>query len=754
MLARVVRTSCLLAVVASLLVVPSTPAHAATKLRGIDVSKWQGTIAWSKVAGAGIRFAIVRATKGRTYIDPKFQANVAGARANGIVVGAYHRATPSGGANANTVDARAEADHYLDVASPGVGDLIPALDIEETGGLAPPDLVVWVKAWVTRVTNVLGIRPMLYASPNFWTVHMGGSTWFADHGYRLWLAHWNVKTPTVPANDWQGRGWTFWQWTHKPGLPGVTTDLDRDRFAGTKLVTARIAQLTAKPGAGGSVTDITGRLSCGNGASCAALFDPSAIVTLSAEPHPGAVFLRWGGACSGASPTCSVTTLGRKIVTATFGYRLSTTVAGPGGGELSTTPAGITCTTSCSHAFPAGSSVSLTATPDAASEFGEWTGDCAGFDPSACTVTLDRPRSVTASFTDLGPPSATITTPASLGGSVRFAFSEPVRRLDTDNVVLRVTGGVRVAASLTCRGADAGAVSCSNGFVLSARLHPASPLLAGQSYLAVANPTGVAPKIVDRASNPLPKTATTFRAAIDVPEEAAGSSFAWGTRDDARAMGGSYLWGRGKGASATFTFSGPAVTIWTVAGPLFGRARIEIDGRYRTTIDRRRPSFALMARTFTGSGPGAHRLQVRTVAPDTGHPAAVGTGVDGIADATGIRRSPVAAVAGWAAKAQPSAIGGRYVVSGVAGARASFRFRGSAVTITTATGPGFGRAEVWVDGALKRRLDLSAATTTFGVTRTVGGLADRPHTVRVVVVGLPGTKGSGTAVAIDGWTVT
>ncbi len=161
-----------------------------------------------------------------------------------------------------------------------------------------------------------------------------------------------------------------------------------------------------------------------------------------------------------------------------------------------------------------------------------------------------------------------------------------------------------------------------------------------------------------------------------------------------------------------------------------------------------------MARTFTGSGPGAHRLQVRTVAPDTGHPAAVGTGVDGIADATGIRRAPVAVAAGWAAKAQPSAIGGRYVVSGVAGARASFRFRGSAVTITTATGPGFGRAEVWVDGALKRRLDLSAATTTFGVTRTVSGLADRPHTVRVVVVGLPGTKGVGTAVAIDGWTVT
>jgi bacillopeptidase F len=89
----------------------------------------------------------------------------------------------------------------------------------------------------------------------------------------------------------------------------------------------------------------------------------------------------------------------------------------------------------------------------------------------------------------------------------------------------------------------------------------------------------------------------------------------------------------------------------------------------------------------------------------------------------------------------------------VAGARASFRFRSTAVTIITATGPRFGRAEIWVDGTLKRRIDLSAATTTFGVARTVGGLTDRVHTVRIVVLGLPGKAGSGTAVAIDGWTV-
>jgi lysozyme len=753
MTARTARTSCLLAVVASVLVLSPATARAAPTLPGIDVSQWQQTIDWSKVAGAGMRFAIARATKGQHYVDPTFQTNIDGARAEGIVVGAYHRATPSGGANANTTDARAEADHYLEVAFPRVGDLIPALDIEETGGLAPPDLVVWVRTWVTRVTNRLGVKPMLYASPNFWTVNMGNTTWFADHGYRLWLAHWNVSSPTVPANGWQGRGWTFWQWTHKPGLPGVTTDLDRDRFHGTNLVTARIARLTAAPGAGGSVTDLTGRLSCGDGASCAALFDPSAIVTLTATPDPGAVFLRWGGACSGSSPTCSVTTLGKRTVTATFGYPLSASAAGPGGGIVSSSPAAISCASTCSHAFPAGSSVSLTATPDGASEFDTWSGDCVGLDANACTVTLDQPRSVTASFTDLGPPSAAITTPTSLDGAVHIAFSEPVHRLRTDNVLLRTAGGGALTTALTCRGADGTTVSCSKDLVLSARLRPASPLLAGQSYIVLANPDGVTPAIVDRAANPLPKTTASFRAATEVSEEAPGSSFAWGARDDARAIGGSYRWERRVGASITLGFSGSTVTLWTVAGPTFGRARIEIDGGYRTTIDRYRPSFAVVPRTFTGSGRGAHSLQVSIVAPGPGHPGAVGAGADAITDVNGTRRAPAGATARWGAETAGSAAGGRYVASSVAGARASFRFRGRAVTITTATGPRFGRAEIWVDGTLERRIDLSAATTTFGVTRTIGGLADRVHTVRVVVLGQPGKTGSGTAVAIDGWTV-
>jgi GH25 family lysozyme M1 (1,4-beta-N-acetylmuramidase) len=754
--ARLPRVTCLLAMVASVLVVSSTTADAATRLPGIDVSEYQGAIDWSTVATTPTRFVIIRATKGRSYDDPKFATNLAGARSNGLEVGAYHRATPQAHKNgtANLDDARAEADHFLDTADPDAGDIIPALDIEETGGMPPAELVAWVKTWTIRVTNRLGVHPMLYASPNFWRVNMGDSRWFADHGYRLWLAHWNVTKPDVPANDWQGAGWTFWQWTHEPGLPGITGDLDRDRFDSAHLVTAEISRLTVHTGAGGSVSDSTGRLACADGASCDALYDPSAMVTLTATPDPGAVFLSWTGACAaaGSSPTCVATVLGMKNTTATFGYPLTTTIAGPGAGTVTSAPTGIACPTRCFHAFPAGSSISLTAAHDGASEFDSWSGACAGLDPSSCSITMNRPRNVTAAFADLGPPSAVITTPSSLTGPVRIAFSEPVHAVDAKDLFLRVAGETKVPAILRCWNGEGARVSCHDGPVLTAALRASPWLVAGQSYVAIANPNGVSSTIVDRAANPLPTTAEPFRAATDVNEAGPGSTFGWGTRDDARTLGGSYLFERRAGATVTFSFTGSRVTLWTVAGPAMGRTRIEIDGSFRTHLDGARPAFAVVGRTFTDLGHGTHSLAAITLPSTPGHPS--GTGIDAITDANGTRRSPKTTSAGWAPAEAPAATGGRYVLSGIAGAQTTFRFRGTAVSLRSVTGPGSGRAQIWVDGTLVRHLDLSATTTTYGVMRTVSDLEDRVHTVRILVVGKPGTNGSGTAVALDGWVVT
>jgi lysozyme len=741
------------AIACALAFVAAAPAQAATTLPGIDVSEFQHTINWTKVAGAGIRFVVIRATKGQWYEDPSFDANLAGARSNGIVTGAYHRAKaqPDGNGDANLADARKEADFFLTVAAPNAGHLIPALDIEETGGLRPGELVAWVKAWLTRVTNVLGVKPMIYTSPNFWNTAMGSSSWFAEHGYKLWIADWRGNpAPEVPVGNWKGQGWLFWQWTHRPGIPGISTDVDRDVFGGTNLANARIARVRLQTGAGGSASDASGRLVCGRADTCEALFDPQALVSMTATPGPGAVFLSWGGACSsaGGSPQCTLTARNTKEAAATFGYPLTVSEVGNGGGVVTSSPSGVSCPSACSAPYAVGSTVTLQATPDSSSEFDGWGGACAG--TGTCTVTMDGVRAVTASFADLAPPSALITAPTTLIDPVRVTFSEPVHHVTRHNVVL-VRNGAAIDAVIVCRDAVSARVSCEDGDVLTAALHPHDPLVAGQFYVAQIDPTDTGP-VVDRASLPVPFGAVPFRAATEVEQTGAGTSFAWGTRHDPRATGGSYVADHRAGASVSFGFRGPVVTLRSIVGPGFGTARVWIDGRFRGTLDGYAVAFGSNDRTWRRLGHRWHSLTV--AATGTARPRADGTrvGIDALVVDGHTVASPRQIAASWGEIAAVDASGGSYAVADVARARTSFRFRGVGITLGTRVGPSFGRAQLWVDGVLVRRLDLSSATPDV-VTRSVTELDDRVHVVTLVVVGHVGHEGSGVAVAVDGWSV-
>ena len=219
----------------------STSADAvAAPIEGIDVSHWQNTINWTAVAGAGKKFAIIKAsdglvqTDGTLYIDPLFATNHAKAKAAGLWTGAYHFARPDASPN----DAVIEADHFATVANLGAGDLMPALDLEQSGGLSVAALQAWVTSFVDEVTTKVGARPMIYTSPNFWKTYMGDSHALADAGYKtLWIAHWGVTSPTIPANNWGGHGWTFWQYTSDGSVPGITGRVDLDRFNGSDLAT-------------------------------------------------------------------------------------------------------------------------------------------------------------------------------------------------------------------------------------------------------------------------------------------------------------------------------------------------------------------------------------------------------------------------------------------------------------------------------------------------------------------------------------
>ncbi|MEO7118547.1 MAG: glycoside hydrolase family 25 protein [Candidatus Limnocylindrales bacterium] len=202
------------------------------RLDGIDVSHWQGTIGWGKVARDGVEFAIAKATEGTYFVDGQYARNKARSVARGLFFTAYHYARPSGGRS----DAIHEADWFVRHADLGPGNLVPALDLETSGRLGHRALRRWTLAWLGRVEARLGVKPMIYTTPAFWEYYLRDSRAIARQGYQvLWIAHWGANHPRVPARDWNGNSWTYWQWTARGDVNGIRGNVDRNWFSGNDL---------------------------------------------------------------------------------------------------------------------------------------------------------------------------------------------------------------------------------------------------------------------------------------------------------------------------------------------------------------------------------------------------------------------------------------------------------------------------------------------------------------------------------------
>jgi GH25 family lysozyme M1 (1,4-beta-N-acetylmuramidase) len=220
----------------------SAPAQAGTRAMGIDVSRFQGAINWSLVAGSGIRFAFVQASRGsgadctvkpaQCGADPYFAANRLTAESAGIRVGAYHRAFASGATKADArADSLAEANLFIAaVGSLQRGELIPVLDAETPfTGMTSASLRTWIRVFVKRVHKKLGRKPMIYTNASSWSA-TGNTREFAKARYPLWVAEWGVSRPTVPANNWGRRGYWVWQYTSSGSVAGISGRVDMDRL--------------------------------------------------------------------------------------------------------------------------------------------------------------------------------------------------------------------------------------------------------------------------------------------------------------------------------------------------------------------------------------------------------------------------------------------------------------------------------------------------------------------------------------------
>lgn len=162
-------------------------------LHGVDVSAYQPSYDTD-----GLDFVFIKSTEGRSYVNPRLDAQVKQARDAECVVGFYHFLWPG--------DVADQVAYFLSGTPEEEGDLL-AVDWEQTGGgtrASSAEKDRFIRA-VKRERP--GRRVLLYCNRAFWRTH--DTTGYAGDG--LWIADYvSAARPRIEAS------WRIHQYTDDP----------------------------------------------------------------------------------------------------------------------------------------------------------------------------------------------------------------------------------------------------------------------------------------------------------------------------------------------------------------------------------------------------------------------------------------------------------------------------------------------------------------------------------------------------------
>jgi lysozyme len=225
---------------------------------GVDVFDGSGTIDWTTAKGAGVDFAIIKASQGTYDDDSQFAANWSGAKAAGVVRGAYHFLDP-------TESGTAQAQFFLGIVGTlEATDLPPVLDIEcptsndepnsdNCLGQSPPlsgdatgaAITTIMNDWLTAVKTATGKTPIVYSFGSYFAGDGIDTTGLED--YPLYIAYPTTSDCFEFPDPWTAA--TFWQYNQNGTIAGIGSGTDLDYFLGTS------AQLTAFAASGAAPMD-------------------------------------------------------------------------------------------------------------------------------------------------------------------------------------------------------------------------------------------------------------------------------------------------------------------------------------------------------------------------------------------------------------------------------------------------------------------------------------------------------------------
>lgn len=186
-------------------------------IRGIDVSHWQGTVDWTKVKAAGIRFAIIKAggSDAGCYTDSQWETNYKGAKAAGIPVGAYYFV----GKNCVTAAAgKADAERFLQILKGKQLEYPVYMDNEAQPASAKAGITEATIAFCETMENA-GYFVGIYGSA------VSGFKERMDDTRLTPYAHWIAQY----ASKCTYKGdYGIWQYSSKGTVPGISGNVDLD----------------------------------------------------------------------------------------------------------------------------------------------------------------------------------------------------------------------------------------------------------------------------------------------------------------------------------------------------------------------------------------------------------------------------------------------------------------------------------------------------------------------------------------------
>jgi lysozyme len=190
-------------------------------IHGIDVSRYQETIAWDlvkdmKVKKIQLGFCFIKATEGNGRVDPQFHRNWKKSKQAGMIRGAYHFFIASR-------DGKMQAQNFIEEVDLSKGDLPPVLDVEQLNGTSAAVLKKEVKKWLETVEHHYGVKPIIYSNVDFYKNYLGSDF----DSYPFWAAHYyQLNQPRIT------RAWSFWQHSEEGRVSGILSKVDFNVFNG------------------------------------------------------------------------------------------------------------------------------------------------------------------------------------------------------------------------------------------------------------------------------------------------------------------------------------------------------------------------------------------------------------------------------------------------------------------------------------------------------------------------------------------